>query len=146
VPIRNRAAKGVYKRAELTTRQAEQQREKVKQQIILAVRMAMRAVDTSRTLVESTRQTRMLQETNVAAEEKRLKLGVTTSYHVLQVQEDLTTARTAEVQSLTSFEKAVAELQLAEGTVLKNFGVEFEQAAGAKPAVGAKPAQKPAAS
>ena len=81
---------------------------------------------TNHILVESNRQARRLQEVNVVAEEKRLRLGVTTSWQVLQVQEDLTAAQTLEVQSQTAYEKALTDLLLAEGTLLENWNIAFE--------------------
>jgi outer membrane protein TolC len=125
VPIGNRAARGAYQRASLTVRQAEQQLEKTKQQVMLSVRMALRAMETSQILIESNQQARKLQETNVAAEEKRLRLGVSTSYQVLQVQQDLSLAQTQEVQSQIGYQKAMVDLRLAEGDLLDALGVEF---------------------
>ncbi len=125
VPIGNRAARGAYQRADLTARQAEQKLEKTKQELMLKVRLAMRALNTSQILVESNRQARTLQETNVAAEEKRLRLGVSTSYRVLQVQQDLTAAQTQEVQARVGVQKATVDLRLAEGTILDSLGIDF---------------------
>jgi outer membrane protein TolC len=126
VPIGNRSARASHQRARLTLRQAEQRLEKARQDIALGVQLAARGVKTSRVLVLSNQNTRTLQETNVIAEEKRLRLGVTTSYRVLQVQEDLTSAQTQELQALISFQKALVDLRLAEGTLLEENGVEFE--------------------
>lgn len=126
IPIGNRAARGQYQRANLSVMQARERLESVKQETMMRVRMAMRAVQTSQILVESNRQARKLQETNVAAEEKRLRLGITTSYQVLQVQQDLTLAQTQEVQARIAFEKALVDLRLAEGLLLEKLGVGFE--------------------
>jgi outer membrane protein TolC len=125
VPIGNRIARGTYERALLTQRQAEQRREQTKQELMLKVRLASRAAYTSQILVESNRQARALQETNVVAEEKRLRLGVSTSYRVLQIQEDLTAAQTQELQAQIAYEKALVEVRLAEGTILDHLGIEF---------------------
>lgn len=126
IPIGNRAARGQYQRADLTVKQSEQRIERVKQETMMRVRMALRALQTSQILIESNRQTRKLQETNVAAEEKRLRLGVTTSYRVLQIQEDLALAQTQELQAQIAFEKALVDLRLAEGRLLEELGVEFQ--------------------
>ena len=126
VPIGNRAARGSYQRARLSRRQAEDRLQQTKHELMLNVRLAMRAVETARALVESSRRARRLQETNVDAEERRLELGVTTSYQVLQVQEDLTNAQVQEVQALVNFEQALTDLRLAEGILLRELGVEFD--------------------
>ena len=125
IPIGNRAARGQFQRAGLTLRQSGQRLEKTKQDVMLSVRLAARALQTSHILVESNRQARLLQETNVAAEEKRLHLGVSTSYQVLQVQEDLTMAQTQEVTSRIAYEKALVDLRLAEGMLVDALGIAF---------------------
>jgi outer membrane protein len=125
VPIGNRAARGTYRKARLTAREMAVRKSDTLQTLMENVHLAARAVMKNRLLLESEEQARRLQEANVAAEEKRLRLGVTTSFQVLQVQEDLTLAQTREVQARIAWEKALAGLQLAEGTLLENLGIEF---------------------
>lgn len=125
IPIGNRAARGQFERASVTLHQAEQKLEKTKQEVMLKVRLALRALHTSQILVESNQQAATLQETNVAAEEKRLQLGVSTSYRVLQIQQDLTLAQTQELSARIAFEKALVDLRLAEGGLLESLGIEF---------------------
>ena len=62
----------------------------------------------------------------MAAEVQRLKLGVSTSHTVLQIQEDLTLAQTQEVQSIVNVEKSLVDLQVAEGSLLTNMDVEYK--------------------
>ncbi|MFO7776363.1 MAG: TolC family protein [Candidatus Hydrogenedentota bacterium] len=135
VPITNRAARGNYQRSRISTRQAEDRLRRTQHELMLSVRLAIRGVETARVMVESSRQTRRLQEANVAAEEKRLELGTTTSYQVLQVQEDLTEAQVQEVQAMANFEQALTELRQAEGILLQDLGVEFDMPEPAKPTV-----------
>ena len=126
VPIGNRAARGNHQRARISMRQAEQDLAQTEHEVMLNVRLAIRGVETARILVESSRQARILQEANVRAEERRLELGATTSYQVLQVQEDLTGAQVQEVQAMIDFEKAMADLRLAEGLILQAHDVYWE--------------------
>jgi outer membrane protein TolC len=126
VPIPNRSGRGGYAKAHVSQRQAEERLQKTISELTLNVRSAIRSTATSRILVESSRQASALQETNVAAEEKKLKLGVTTSFEVLRTQEDLANAQAQEVQALIDFEKAKVDLELAEGVLLRGLGVEFE--------------------
>jgi outer membrane protein TolC len=125
IPLGNRVARGAFDRADLTAKQAEVRLEGTKQELMLRVRLALRAVNTSQILIESNRQLSQMQETNVAAEEKRLRLGVSTSYRVLQMQTDLLAAQTQEVQARIGFEKALVDLRLAEGTLLEGLGIDF---------------------
>ena len=125
IPITNRVARGQYDKALQTKRQAKDKLYKTKNEIAINVRNAIRQAATNRILVESSGQARSLQETNVAAEEKRLKLGITTSFEVLRTQEDLATAHAQEVQAKIDFEKALTDLKLAEGTILAALNVEY---------------------
>lgn len=126
IPLGNRAARGAYQRAKLTTRLAEQRLKKARLDVDFAVRASIRSVNASQALVESNQQARLLQEANVAAEEEKLRLGTTTSQNVLDIEEDLIAAETAEVQATIDYEKALIDLQVAEGTLLSNLGIEFE--------------------
>ena len=65
-------------------------------------------------------------EVEETAEEKRLRLGVTTSFQVLQIQQDLTTARLQELRALISYETALVDLQIADGSLLDNLGIKLE--------------------
>jgi outer membrane protein TolC len=126
VPLGNRTARHTYTRALLTKEQSEQRLQKVLEDLMYNVRLASRQVLTSQILVATNEQTRILQEANVAAEEKKLELGVTTSYRVLDVQEDLTIAQVQEVQAHINYQKSLVELELAEGLFLEDWGVQVE--------------------
>lgn len=133
IPITNRVARGQYEKARQSKRQAEDRLYKTKNEIAINVRNAIRQAASSRILVESSGQARALQETNVAAEEKRLKLGITTSFEVLRTQEDLANAHAQEVQAKIDFQKSLIDLKLAEGTILAALNVEYEPPAPEKP-------------
>lgn len=126
VAINNRAARGANTRARITERQSEERRKQTEIALQTAVHVAARNVKANQILVESTRQAVRLQEANVTAEEKRLRLGVSTSFQVLRIQQDLTTARLQELQTLISYEKALVDLQIAEGSLLDNLGIKLE--------------------
>ncbi len=125
IPLGNRAGRGAYQRAKLTKREMEERLKKVEQAVMMSVHLAVRNVETNRVLVESNKQARKLQEANVVAEEKRLKLGVSTSWRVLQVQTDYTMAKTMELQARIAYEKALIDLYLAQGTLLENLGIDI---------------------
>lgn len=126
IPILNRTAKGARNRARQFEQQQERRLAKTRQDIMLEIRTAIRGIVSSETLVETNRQARILQEANVAAEERRLTLGVTTSQDVLDRQEDLTEAQTEELRSVVDYEKSLVQLQMAEGVLLDNLNIELE--------------------
>ena len=126
VPLGNRAARGTHTQARLIRRQQEQRLIKAKQDAMLDVRLAIQGLASNRILVESLKQSRLLEEANVAAEEKRLQIGVTTAQIVLDRQEDLTAAQAREVRAQVDFEKSIIDLQVAEGTLLGQLGIVYE--------------------
>jgi len=50
--------------------------------------------------------------------------GLSTSFIVLQLQETLTAARTAELQALADYNKALAQLTFAEGRSLDKYHLD----------------------
>lgn len=124
VPIRNRTARGQHTRAKLTEKQAERQEQKTRTDLMFSVHTTARNVLTNKVLVESNKQAVRLQEAEVAAEESRLRLGVTTSWQLLQIEEQLTAAQTALLQSEVEYEKSLVDLQFSEGTLLDNLSID----------------------
>lgn len=125
-PIGNRTARGNFTRARVDKEQAILNLERIRQELMTTVNNAGLRVIENRALVQSNQRARQLQEANVAAEEKRLQLGMSTSQVVLDIEEDLTAAQVQEVQALVETEKSLVDLQVAEGTLLNNLGVDFE--------------------
>lgn len=123
IVINNRAARGAQQRARINVRQAEERRKKTEMSLMMGVHYAARAVMSNKVLMESNHQAVRLQEANVAAEEKRLQLGTTTSYQVTRVQEDLAAAQVQELQARIAYEKALVDYQLATGTLLRELGI-----------------------
>jgi outer membrane protein TolC len=60
------------------------------------------------------------------AEQKKLESGKSTTYTVLQIQRDLTTARGNEIQALDSYNKALSQLSFDEGSTLERLGINLE--------------------
>jgi hypothetical protein len=56
----------------------------------------------------------------------KLDNGRTTSFVVLQLQRDLTTAQLAELAGLTEYNKALAQLALREGSTLQKSRLDAE--------------------
>jgi outer membrane protein TolC len=125
VPLGNRSARGAAQRAGFTLKQAKQELERTKLNLMLKVRLATDAVRATRILVETNHQATQLQVANVAAEEESLRIGISTSYRVLLIQQDLALAQTQEVDARVEHEKALVELRFDEGTLLDSLGIDF---------------------
>jgi outer membrane protein TolC len=98
---------------------SELQLRKAEQEVLLQVADFVNRVNLRFDQIGSTHKARTYAEAALAAEEKKLQNGLSTSFFVLQLQETLTAARTAEVEALADYNRAVAQLAFAEGTTLQ---------------------------
>ena len=62
---------------------------------------------------------------NVEAEEKKYQNGMSTSFQVLEIQEDLATAESQENRAKVDFQKSLAALERAKGTLLEARNIEI---------------------
>ena len=74
----------------------------------------------------STRAAREYAEAALQAEQKKLESGKSTSFEVLQLQKDLTTARSAEIRALADYNIALAQIAINEGTTLERRKVTLD--------------------
>jgi outer membrane protein len=116
LPIGNKNAEADYVRADLTEKQTNTILENTRQQLIMNVRTALRNIRASLKLIESSRVTVELQEKKLDAERKKLNVGLSTNNVVLDFQDDLSQARSAELASIIAYLKNVAQLERFMGT------------------------------
>jgi HAE1 family hydrophobic/amphiphilic exporter-1 len=74
----------------------------------------------------STKQSRLFAELALEAKQRLLDNGRTTSFEVVQLQRDLTTARLNELAALAQYNQALAQLALDEGTTLERDKLELQ--------------------
>jgi hypothetical protein len=74
------------------------------------VAQAIRDIETLKEEVEVTRAGTALARTQLEAEQEKFRLGLTTSFNVLELQEDLFIARTDETRVLSDYNVALARL------------------------------------
>jgi len=89
----------------------------------LQVRSAIRAVETNVESVKIAHQARTLSDRQYVLEKERFNAGLSTSYRVLQAQNDLENARVAELQSNVSLHNSLSALRRIEGSSLQRYGV-----------------------
>lgn len=119
IPLGNGSARNNYKIGKAQIRQSLLRLKRLELQIMAQVEDTVKLVQTNLRRVEATKQARQFAETALEAEQKKLESGKSTSFFVLQFQRDLTAARSAEVQALADYNKALAELAFDEGTSLE---------------------------
>ena len=76
--------------------------------------------------IEATKEARSYAEAALDAEQKKLESGKSTNYQVLQLQRDLTSAQTDEINALANYNKALAQLAHDEGSTLERLKVNLE--------------------
>lgn len=122
-PIRNRTAKARATIADLAVEQGKVGLEQLRQRVQAEVRVAVRGLETARQQVESARVSVTLAEKNLDAERKKYENGLSTSFEILRVQDDLTAARSRQVDALTGYRTALVEYHRAVGKLLDYAGV-----------------------
>ena len=117
-PLSNVRERNDYNSSKTLRQVAALQLQKAEQEVLLQIADALNRVESRFSQAGSTRRARTYAEAALAAEQKKLQNGLSTSFVVLQLQATLTTARTAEVQALADYNKALAQLAFADGTNL----------------------------
>ena len=125
-PLFNRTAKGEYIKAnaELNRRIIEYQ--KIKEQIELEVRNAIREIRNSLKKIEAARTAVELAKQVVINDQERLNVGIGTTRQVLEAQRDLIDARTSEIEAITEYNISLVRLEDTKGTLLQNNGIKIE--------------------
>jgi len=128
IPLRNRAAQANVATASLNLRQSQLLVQRQMNQIRVDVKNAMIALDQARAQYQAAVKGRVLQEQTLDADQKKLALGATTVYQVIQDQRDLTTAAAAEVTAQATYAGARVQLDVSTGATLQNNNVVLDEA------------------
>ena len=136
LPLENRTARAQSLIANLNLEQGRVTLDQVKSQITTEVRTAVRAVLTAAKQIDAARFSVTSQEKNLEAEKKRYENGISTSFRINQIQDDLTQARSREVSAIVNYRTSLAAYYKAIGKLLDQHNVEIEEPAGEPKAAG----------
>ncbi|MEA2562831.1 MAG: hypothetical protein QOH06_4335 [Acidobacteriota bacterium] len=125
-PLQNRGARAARAIADIDLQRAQSAMEDARNAIVTEVRGAARRVETAAKQIEAAKASRTFQERNLDAERKRYENGMSTSFQITQIQEDLTQAKSREVNSIVNYRIALAEYQRATGRLLEEEGVSID--------------------
>ncbi len=128
IPFRNRAAQSDYVHDQLTLRQAEISNRQQEKQVRLDVANALNSLSQARAQYESSAKQKILQQQTLEAEQKKYRLGASTTYLVIQAQRDLAQAESNEVVAESVYQKAKVNLDVATGRLLPSYGISLEEA------------------
>jgi len=133
LPLSNLLTRAEYAQAQVEIDQALSKLKNLEQQIFLEIRNAVRDIETNAKRFQAYRLARELAEKRLEAEEKKLYVGLTTNYFVLQYQEELANARSMELKSLIDFNLSWAKLEKSMGISLENRNIKISQFIGSVP-------------
>jgi outer membrane protein TolC len=119
VPIGNNVARGDDAIASADLELARTNFAITKANLQVEVRAAARAIDTAYRSVAAATKARELAERNLDAEKKKYENGMTTSFQVAQIQNDLTSAITTELQTIATYLKNISAWHKAVGDILE---------------------------
>ena len=118
-PFHNKTAEANLAGAHIQREQLDASYRSQDQAIEMDVRNAAQSVDTAQKRVVASRAARESAEQQLAGEQKLYDVGRSTTFLLLQRQQELTAARTNELQAQTDYNKALADLQRATGSTLR---------------------------
>jgi HAE1 family hydrophobic/amphiphilic exporter-1 len=118
-PLHNRTAEANLAGARIQREQLEASYRSQDQAIEMDVRNAAQAVETAQRRMVTSRSARESADQQLAGEQKLYEVGRSTTFLLLQRQNELTIARTNELQAQTDYNKALADLQRATASTLR---------------------------
>lgn len=125
IPLGERSARNSYKAAKASHEQSALKLKQQEQTLLITIENDIASSKTAFERVDATREARAYAEAALEAEQKKLESGKSTSFVVLQLQKDLTTARGSEIRALADYNIAVAQLALDEGTTLERHHIDL---------------------
>ena len=125
MPLANVSARNTYKSDKVSMQQFVLTIKKWERDIMIGIDNDIGTLESDYDSVQATHAQRLYEEQALAAEQKKLENGNSTTYNVILVQRDLTTARGAEIQALDTYNKDLAQFSLDEGSTLDRLGIDF---------------------
>ena len=117
-PIRNSAAAADLGTALVSKRRSIYQMRSLQQTISTEVKNAVHDLEQAELVITAAQTSRDLAAKNLAAEERKYQLGAQTIFFVLDAQNQLSQAEQSLVQAQISYQKALAEVDHATGSLL----------------------------
>ncbi len=123
IPWGMQANKAIYRQAMSNVHSQEVAFDQADQNLIVAVRAAVRGVQTNLATVRSSAENTRFNAKSYELQKAEFDAGLATSYLVLQAQNALETARVNELQAKVSLLTAIADLRFLEGSSLQLYHI-----------------------
>lgn len=128
IPLRNRGAQADNVRAQLELREQQVSRARTANQIRVDVQTAATGLMQARAQVEAAHAAADASRVVWNAEQKKLDVGASTPYRVVQAQRDWVEAQALELQARANYAKAQIQVDKASGQVLERNHVSLDEA------------------
>lgn len=125
ISLKNTTARARLAQAEIQVDKGELELRDLMDVAMLEVRRAARQVEAAAKGIELARVSGTLARRNLEAEQKRYENGLSTSFQVLEIQEDLSIALFNEVNAVITYRQALVDLDRATGELLEKTGVRL---------------------
>lgn len=119
IPLHNQTAKANLGTARIQGEQLTATIQSTEQAVEVDVRNAVQAVETARRQINTARSATKSAEIQLAGEMKRYRAGMSTTFLIFQFEDQLVTARTAELRAEANYNQALANLQRATSSILR---------------------------
>ena len=126
-PLGNRAAKSRLVAKKLEVAQLLLDIKDVEKTIAVEVREAYRQIKTDIKRVHAARIARKLAEQKLSAEEKKFEVGLSTSFNVLEFQEDLAEEQSNEIKAIIDYKKSRNRLRQVKAQTLKENNIQLSE-------------------
>ena len=125
-PIFNRGARAASAIADLQLESARATLSQIEQQVTTDVRRAVRQVESAAKQIEAARASVRFQERSLDAERKRYENGMSSSFEITRIQQDLTSAKSRQVTAIIAYRTALTQLQQATGQILPEYHIAID--------------------
>jgi HAE1 family hydrophobic/amphiphilic exporter-1 len=126
MPLSNIGPRNQFKSGKVTEKQLLLQLKQLEQNVMVDIDNAVEAAKADWESVDATRQARTYAEAALDAEQKKYAVGKSTTFTVLQLQNNLTSARSQEIRALANYNQALANLAAAEGSSLQRDKLDLD--------------------
>ncbi|PIQ97495.1 MAG: hypothetical protein COV67_03965 [Nitrospinae bacterium CG11_big_fil_rev_8_21_14_0_20_56_8] len=125
-PLGNREAESNLTASRLEAAQALMDIKDLEKKITVEVREAVRQITTDIKRVQATRVAVKLAEEKLSAEEKKFEVGLSTSFNVLEFQEDLAQEQSNEIKAIIDYNKSRIKLRQVTATTLEKHNIQLK--------------------
>jgi outer membrane protein TolC len=126
MPLGNFSARNTYKAGKAQEAQLLLQLKQLEQNVMVQIDNGVKQAESAWESVDATHEQRIYAEVALSAEQQKYAVGKSTTFIVLQLQNNVTSARSAEIRSLANYNEALTLLAQQEGSILKQRNIDIE--------------------